>query len=178
VITSSGPGDLFTVRNVGNLVPADVNDGSVDASLSFAINQLHVNSIVVCGHSCCGAMKALLSDTKGPDAVVARWLQHALDSFIAYQNHHPARASATMCGFGPVDQLAIVNVAVQVERLTRHPLLGEALQAGRVRVVGAFFDIGAAHVYEIDEYGIVGTAGTSTLHPHAGQRRSGGGSIR
>jgi len=156
VITASGPGDLFTVRNVGNLVPTDVNDGSVDASLSFAVNQLDVSSIVVCGHSCCGAMKALLSGPNDRATAVGRWLDHALESLVDYQNQHPARASAEQHGFNAVDQLAIVNVAVQVQRLNRHPALVQALNAGRVRVVGAFFDIGSAHVYEIDEFGIVG----------------------
>ncbi len=156
VITASGPGDLFTVRNVGNLVPTDGADESVDASLSFAINQLQVSSIVVCGHSCCGAMKALLSGADGPSTAVTRWLGHAHDSLVAHESHHPARASAEAYGFNAVDQLAIVNVAMQVERLTRHPILADALNAGRVRVVGMFFDIGAAHVYEIDELGVVG----------------------
>ncbi len=177
VITSSGPGDLFTVRNVGNLVPADVNDGSVDASLSFALNQLRVNSVVVCGHSCCGAMKALLPGSKSPHAAVAQWLRHASDSLRAYQNHHPARMSAELQGFSSADQLAIVNVAVQVERLTRHPMLAEAVQAGRVRVVGMFFDIGAAHVYEIDEYGILGQGEASRAGVRGGHRRDGNRSL-
>lgn len=155
VITASGPGDLFTVRNVGNLVPSGAGDGSVDASLSYAIDQLQVSSVVVCGHSCCGAMKAVLSDPDAAGSTVARWLDHARDSRLAYQNQHPARASAERHGFSAVDQLAIVNVAVQVQRLTRHPILAGAVDAGRVRVVGAFFDIGAAHVYEVDEFGIV-----------------------
>lgn len=156
VITASGPGDLFTVRNVGNLVPTDSSEGSVEASLSFAINQLHVSSVVVCGHSCCGAMMGLLAGAAGSGNPVGRWLTHAKDSLAAYRNHHPARESARVYGFSEADQLAIVNVAIQVERLTRHPILADALAAGRLRVVGTFFDIGAAHVYEIDEFGIVG----------------------
>ena len=75
VITNSGPGDLFTVRNVGNLVPA-VGDASVDAALVFALRELNVRSIVVCGHSSCGAMKALHSGAQsGPE--IDNWLVHA-----------------------------------------------------------------------------------------------------
>ncbi|MGV0586815.1 bifunctional SulP family inorganic anion transporter/carbonic anhydrase [Mycobacteroides chelonae] len=155
VITASGPGDLFTVRNVGNLVPTGTADGSVAASLDFAINQLGVSSVVVCGHSSCGAMKAVLTESTGtPTTPVGRWLDYARDSLIAYEDHHPARASAEAHGFNEVDQLGIVNVAMQVERLVHHPILAAAVIAGQVRVIGAFFDIAEAHVYEIDENGL------------------------
>lgn len=108
---------------------------------------------------------------------MAQWLRHASDSVLAYQNHHPARMSAELQGFSSADQLAIVNVAVQVERLTRHPMLAEAVQAGRVRVVGMFFDIGAAHVYEIDEYGILGQGEASRAGVRGGHRRDGNRSL-
>lgn len=155
VITASGPGDLFTVRNVGNLVPNDPADRSVDASIDFAINQLSVSSVVVCGHSSCGAMAALLDEPScQPTSPVSRWLDYAQDSLISFHEEHPARASAREFGFNKVDQLGIVNVAVQVERLTRHPILADAVASGRVRVIGAFFSITTAHVYEVDEHGV------------------------
>lgn len=159
VITASRPGDLYIVRNVGNLVPADPAERSVDAALDFAINQLGVTSVVVCGHSSCRAMKALLdnTDTSSP---MGRWLEYASDSLAAYRDHHPARESAMSNGFSEVDRLAIVNVAVQVERLAHHEILAPAVASGAVQVVGMFFDFATVHVHEVNQDGLVGSRTT------------------
>lgn len=161
VITASRPGDLYIVRNVGNLVPTDPAESSVDAALDFAVNQLGVSSVVVCGHSSCRAMKAVLDDVhpsgSAPSGAIDHWLGHADESLAGYRDGHPARVSATANGFdfSEIDQLAIVNVAVQVERLARHPILANAVQSGKLQVVGMFFDLATVHVHEIDKEGIV-----------------------
>ena len=164
VITASGPGDLYTVRNVGNLVAKGSADGSVDAALDFAVNQLGVSSVVVCGHSSCGAMTALLEYTTDQATTpMGRWLGHAHDSLAAYQNRHPARSSAESSGFNDVDQLGIVNVAMQVRWLTRHQMLASAVASGALQVVGMFFNVSTAHVYEVDQNGLVGPAGPAGM---------------
>ncbi|WP_086753306.1 bifunctional SulP family inorganic anion transporter/carbonic anhydrase, partial [Streptomyces scabiei] len=80
MITSSGPGDLFVVRNVGNLVPLpgeESGDDSVAAAIEYAVDVLNVRSITVCGHSGCGAMQALLkTDPHGAQTPLKRWLRH------------------------------------------------------------------------------------------------------
>ncbi|MGC5412386.1 carbonic anhydrase, partial [Streptomyces sp. DT225] len=84
MITASGPGDLFTVRNIGNLVPppdAEKGDHSVGAAIEYAVDVLGVESITVCGHSDCGAMNALLGAApEAPDTSLRRWLRHGLPS--------------------------------------------------------------------------------------------------
>ncbi len=154
VITSSGPGDLFTIRNIGNLVPTETNqDTSVEAALEFAINNLGVSSIVVCGHSSCGAMTALLSGSED-DSALSSWLSNAAPSLAAFRSGHPAGRSAAAAGFCEADQLAIVNVAIQVQTLQRHPLVGRAIADGRLRVAGLFFDITTARVIDVSSTGV------------------------
>lgn len=158
VITSSGPGDLFTVRNVGNLVPA-TGDPSVEAALLFALAELDVRSVVVCGHSSCGAMKALHSGAEaGPE--IGAWLANAAPSLERFRLGHPVALAARAAGFGEVDQLSMVNVAVQLETLRAHPAV---LEHGAA-VTGLFFDIASARVVEVTEDGIAQIDGS-------GQRR-------
>jgi carbonic anhydrase len=144
VITSSGPGDLFTVRNVGNMVPAGQADASIEAAIAFAVDKLGVGSIVVCGHSSCGAMTALLGKTDPGDDHLKSWLGHGNPSVEAFDNgRHPVARSAAEAGFGTVDQLSMVNIAMQVQTLQSHPL------AGRVNVIGLFYDIPSAGVLRV-----------------------------
>jgi len=166
VITASGPGDLFTVRNVGNLVPDSGDpDTSVEASLQFAVEELGVSSVVVCGHSSCGAINALLKTADGglDDSALGGWLKHGEPSLHAYHSGHPARLSAAAAGFTDADQLAIVNVAMEVAKLEQHPLVAAALADGRIRVSGMFFDIASARVIEITATGIAAEADPAQL---------------
>ncbi|WP_328306663.1 bifunctional SulP family inorganic anion transporter/carbonic anhydrase [Actinomycetospora sp. NBC_00405] len=150
VLTSSGPGDLFTVRNVGNLAPVGTGaDASVGASVEYALDALEVPTLVVCGHSGCGAMTAALHGTGG-DGVLGRWLDGADESIDRWRAGHPVAAPAAARGACDVDQLAMVNVAVQLDRLARHPAVARALAEGRVRLVGLYFDIASARMSVLD----------------------------
>ncbi|NEW40582.1 carbonic anhydrase [Nocardia cyriacigeorgica] len=152
IITNSGPGDLFTVRNVGNLVP-EHGDASVESALVFALQNLCVRSVVVCGHSSCGAMTALHSGQPcGPE--IDSWLEHARPSLDRFRDGHPVRRAAEAAGFGEVDQLSMVNIAVQLEHLHRHPVVSRAVAERGVTVSGLFFDIASARVIEVSVDGI------------------------
>lgn len=147
VITSSGPGDLFTVRNVGNLVPTTADD-SVEAALVFALEELAVRSVVVCGHSACGAMKAVYTGAEA-EGGLSSWLRHAAPSLERFRAEHPVALAARAAGFDEVDQLSMVNVAVQLETLHRHPAVRRAVAERGVAVSGLFFDIAGARVIEV-----------------------------
>jgi carbonic anhydrase len=151
MITSSGPGDLFTVRNIGNLVPPPEtqSDSSVAASLEYAVNCLKVPSILVCGHSGCAAMQGLL-DGATVDSSVGRWLRWGLPSLHALRDSHPVGIAAAKEGRNEVDQLSMVNVAHQVEVIRKHTAVRDALTAEQVQVAGLFLDIRTARLLLLD----------------------------
>lgn len=152
VITNSGPGDLFTVRNVGNLVP-EHGDASVEAALVFALEKLDVRSVVVCGHSSCGAMGALYSGESGGPGI-DNWLEHGQASLARYHAGDVVGRAAEAAGFGPVEQLSMVNIAVQLENLHRHPSVRRAVEERGVTVSGLFFDIASARLIQVCVDGI------------------------
>ncbi|HEY7054764.1 MAG TPA: carbonic anhydrase, partial [Mycobacterium sp.] len=162
LITSSGPGDLFTVRNVGNLVPAGRQDASIEAAIAFAVEKLHVSSIVVCGHSSCGAMNALLARPVSGDDSLHTWLAHAepvVDAFAG--GDHPVAQSARAAGFDVVDQLSMVNVAAQVQTLLDHPLVVRAREQRALNVFALFYDIPSAGVLAVTPTGVQALADES-----------------
>lgn len=159
LITSSGPGDLLTLRNIGNVVCHDGQDASIDSALSFAVKGLEVDSIVICGHSNCGAMKALLDDADGRGHGALgpgfdAWLDHARPSYRELVAGHPVAQAAADAGFCRVDQLGMVNVAVQLGKLEAHPVVGPALASGRIQATGLFYDIATARVVLVHASGI------------------------
>ncbi|MDO0912992.1 bifunctional SulP family inorganic anion transporter/carbonic anhydrase [Streptomyces sp. DT2A-34] len=165
MITSSGPGDLFVVRNVGNLVPPPANaercpqpgqesgDDSVAAAIEYAVDVLQVRSITVCGHSGCGAMQALLnSEPGGPQTPLRRWLRHGLPSLERMSDE--SRPWPRLAGRAPADaveQLCLTNVVQQLEHLRAHESVAQALRAGVLELHGMYFHVGEAQAYLLAE---------------------------
>jgi len=158
MITSSGPGDLFVVRNVGNLVPPpgeESGDDSVAAAIEYAVDVLNVRSITVCGHSGCGAMQALLTCEPGAARTpLRRWLRHGLPSLERMaDDSRPVARLAGRAAADTVEQLCLTNVVQQLEHLRTHPSVTRALQAGALEVHGLYFHVGEAQTYLLTEAG-------------------------
>jgi carbonic anhydrase len=151
LITQSQPGDLFVVKNVGNIVPpagvrGDTN--STAAAIEFAVGQLNVADVVICGHSQCGAMSALLSETPVSDTTphLRDWLSLAapvretLVKNYAHLGEPRARDSAA----------AEENVLFGLENLRGYPCVRDRLAAGTLRLHGWFFKIATAELFAFD----------------------------
>ena len=164
LITSSGPGDLFTMRNIGNLVPdhatcAEGADASIGASLEFAVDVLKVREIVVCGHSSCGAMKALLAGAPDDAPALRSWLRHAEPSLVRARTRPPVTVDGELPE-SAADQLALHNVLQQLERLREYPTIARAEARGDIELFGMYFDVGGARVHLYDpESGVFRPAG-------------------
>lgn len=131
MITQTAPGDLFIVRNVGNIVPPHGEMlGAVSSAIEYAVLVLKVKHIVVCGHSNCGAMGALC-DLNNPKfdtmPTVQRWLRNAEAARAALG---PFKAEDA--GPETVRELAQQNVLLQLAHLRTHPAVVGALAAGEI----------------------------------------------
>lgn len=146
-IMQAEPGDLFVCRNAGNIVPpfATMN-GGVSSTVEYGVMALGVRDIIVCGHSDCGAMKALAAPElpEGMPNVVA-WLRHG----IAAKN-----VVDTCCphveGAERVRAISLENVVVQINHLRTHPSVAAAIARGELSLHGWFVDIAEGQVLGLD----------------------------
>lgn len=156
MITASGPGDLFTVRNIGNLVPPSdsaTGDHSVGAAIEYAVDVLGVESITVCGHSGCGAMNALLSTRpEGSESALWRWLRHGIPSLerMASRDRAWARISGRMPA-DAVEQLCLTNIVQQLDHLRAHASVARRLAEGTLQLHGMYFHVAEAQSYLLTE---------------------------
>ncbi|MFC8420713.1 SulP family inorganic anion transporter [Streptomyces sp. NPDC057236] len=156
MITASGPGDLFVVRNVGNLVPppgTESGDDSVAAAIEYAVEVLAVRSITVCGHSGCGAMQALLdTEPDGARTPLRRWLRHGLPSLRRMDDGSlPPSRLAGRTPTDAVEQLCLTNVVQQLEHLRAHESVARAMKDGALELHGMYFHVGEAQAYLLTE---------------------------
>ena len=141
-ITNSGPGEVFITRNIGNMVPAYGEMlGGVSAVIEYAVSALGVKHVVICGHSDCGAMKALLH----PEATetmptVKSWLNNGKAALSVAESVHAEDGRDLL----PV--LTEQNVLMQLAHLKTHPSVAGAIARGDLTISGWVYDIGSGEV--------------------------------
>ena len=153
MIFDAAPGEIFTIRNVANLIPPCQPDGAyhgTSAALEFAVTVLQVGDIIVVGHGLCGGVRALLDGVADNQAgFIGPWMRLA----------EPARARVLACA--PADpQLEgeYQVVRLSLENLRSFPFVSDRLAAGRLRLHGAHFDIRTARLALLSEAGFTDVA--------------------
>jgi len=148
LLTQTDPGDLFIIRNAGNLVPTyGAAIGGCTATIEYGVSVLQVKDIIVCGHTDCGAMTGLLHPEKLQAlAAVKAWLQHAETTMRMVKDH---------CTHLKGDELFAAtireNVLVQLDHLRTHPAVATRLRRGDLRLHGWVYSIGTGEVWAYDE---------------------------
>lgn len=146
-IMQAQPGDLFVCRNAGNIVPPhSTQNGGVTSTVEYAVAALKVRDIIVCGHSDCGAMKALMN----PEMLegmpnVAAWLRHSHAAHSVVKHGYPEMENADS-----VRVAAMENVVTQIAHLRTHPSVAAGIARGEISLHGWFVDISAGQVLGLD----------------------------
>ena len=165
LLTDAAPGELFIVRNVGAFVPP--YDGShglhgTTAAIEFAVLSLHVERIVVCGHSHCGAIRACYEGVPDEAVVLKDWLKLADEALLPVQSGPEALRRT--------EQRAIV---LQLERLMGYPMVRRNVEAGNLTLHGWHYVIeeGEIHVFDAQQGGFVpasiaSNSGTGPYQPY------------
>ena len=150
LITQSKPGDLFVVKNVGNIVPPDGVTGdtnSTAAAIEFAVDTLKVSDIVICGHSQCGAITQLLD--KNPVSAstphLRDWLKLASPVLETLKKDY-----AHLHGAARETAAAEENVLFGLDSLHSYSCVQERLMDGSLRLHGWFFKIATAELFAYD----------------------------
>ena len=148
MVLETEPGDLFITRNAGNVVPITTQDvDGCTATIEYAVNVLKVKDAILCGHSDCGALKAALDHTALEGLPKAeRWLSHVEAAFAHRQPLNPADGDSA-----ELASLIRGNVVAQLLNLKVQPAVMRAVEEGRLRVHGWYYDILTGRIEQYDE---------------------------
>lgn len=147
LITQTEPGELFLVRNIGNMIPPyGATTGGEEAAIEYAIEALKIQDVIVCGHTGCGAMQGLLN----PESIasmprVTRWLRHADSTKRIMEQLYPHLTDEKLLT-ATVEE----NVLVQLENLRTHPSVAAGLAKGTLKLHGWVYKIRTGEVFAFD----------------------------
>jgi carbonic anhydrase len=164
LITQTEPGELFVLRNAGNLVPPFPHGGWGEAAtIEYALNALEIPDVIICGHSCCGAMQALLNPrlAEGMPSVT-QWLNHAQNT-RRIMNEKYRHLSGSALATATAEE----NVLVQLEHLRTHPSVAARLSKGTLKLHAWMYKLetGQVFAYDAERQQYVPVLETSALRP-------------
>lgn len=146
LITQTGPGEMFIIRNAGNIIPPyGATNGGEGAAVEYAVHALGVKDIIVCGHSHCGAMKGLLQIQKLEEEMptVYEWLKHAEATRRIMKEHYQEYQGEDLLNASIQE-----NVLTQLENLRTYPVIQSRLKNGQVQLHAWVYEIETGQVLE------------------------------
>lgn len=163
VLTKVEPGNIFVIRNAGNIIPSyGPTSGGVSASIEYGIGVLGIEHLIVCGHTDCGAMKAILqADNLGKMPAVEAWIRHS-----AAARHI---VDAVLCDADDPTRLnALVheNVTCQLRNLQTHPIVAARIATGKLTIYGWVYDVasGGIDTFDVDRGAFVPLTEKGVVH--------------
>jgi carbonic anhydrase len=147
LLTQTEPGEIFVLRNAGNLIPPAPCEGGEIATIEFALVELNVRDIIVCGHSDCGAMKGVLNPAGIEERMPAvhRWLRHGRRTKEIIEREY-----CHLAGRELLTATVEENVLVQIENLRTHKVIESRGQSGEVVIHGWVYKFETGQVYNYD----------------------------
>ena len=145
-----GPGELFVVRNIANLVPTyqpDANAHGVSAALEYAVTVLKVKHIVILGHAQCGGIRAFVDKIEPltPGDFIGKWMQ----MFVKPGEVVEQRDHETMAQF--VERIEKAAVFRSLENLMTFPFVSKAVESGQMQLHGAYFGVAKGTLFVLDK---------------------------
>lgn len=155
LITQSKVGDLFVIRNAGNIVPPyGATNGGEGASIEYAIQALNINQVIICGHSHCGAMKGLLKleSLRASMPLVCNWLSHAEATRRLIEESYSDREGEEL-----LDITIAENVLTQLENLRTYPIVHARLSQKKLSLHAWIYHIETGNVmsYDPERHGFI-----------------------
>ena len=150
LMVQAEPGDLFIIRNAGNIVPpAGSSYGGTTASLEYAIVALGIRDVILCGHSNCGAMQGVLHPERlGEMPAVRQWVSYAELARRAAVEAHPGADDETL-----LEHVVDYNVIAQVRNILTFPFVRPLVEKNELEVYGWVYDIASGNVKGLDATG-------------------------
>ncbi len=165
LITQTDPGDLFVLRNAGNVVPIGGRVSSEAATIEYAVKQLKVKHIILCGHSSCGAIASIVNPDQDNLPYASDWLSQHAEAVGEFSR------SQTCSRDNPElhRAAAILNVKVQLDNLRRYRFIRDKIAAGELELHGWFYDLSTGKIMLVSTAGFTkGDTSSYGEHREAG----------
>ena len=150
ILTSAGPGEIFVVRNVANLVPpyeSPVGFHGVSSAIEFAVTNLLVKNIVILGHRQCGGIRVLMTENRPqPNSFIGQWMLIAKAAKEKVLHAHSGDDSETQ-----IKHCELESIKISIANLKTFPFVQEAIEQRGLSIVGAYFDLELGQMLEYDD---------------------------